>query len=106
MMSFGKIIRRERQRQGLSLKTVAERVLKEDGQPITPQYLNDIEHERRHAPSPYLIGQIAKALGLAPEVLYYIAGQIPTDLANLQLDEETIIAGYKALRKVLTKRAA
>ncbi len=105
-MSFGKIIRRERQRQRLSLKAVSERVLKEDGQPITPQYLNDIEHERRHAPSPYLIGQIATALGLAPEVLYYVAGQIPRDLANLQVDEETIIAGYKALRKVLTKRAA
>ena len=105
-MSFGKVIRQERLRQGLSQKALAALIVKEDGQPISQPYLNDLELERRYVPSRHLIGQFAKALGLAPEPLYYMSGHIPADLVDLQVDQETIIAGYNALRHVLTKRAA
>jgi transcriptional regulator with XRE-family HTH domain len=60
--SFGSLVASARKEQKLSQKELAEKVLKEDGQAITPQYLNDIEHDRRNPSSDYLVKQFAKAL--------------------------------------------
>jgi len=40
-------------------------VVKKDGTPISVSYLNDVEHDRRPPPSPYLMRQIAPALQLS-----------------------------------------
>lgn len=45
-MSFGQIIAKGRKKLGIGQKTLAERIKKEDGQPISPQYLNDYYGER------------------------------------------------------------
>jgi len=105
-MIFGEIIRQERLKQGLSQKELSALVLKENGQPITQQYLNDLEHGRRNAPPPSLIEQLAKALSLEPEFLYYLAGEIPAAWVSLQSDRKRIVAGYRALYKELTKSTA
>lgn len=105
-MTFGEILRQERLKLGLSQKDLSALVLKDNGQPITQQYLNDLEHERRNAPPPYLIEQFAKALNLEPEILYYLAGEIPVEWVSLQRDKKRIVAGYRALYKELIKSTA
>jgi ribosome-binding protein aMBF1 (putative translation factor) len=49
MKTFGTIISEARRAAGLSEKELAAKVKKEDGQPISAQYLN-IEHDRRNPP--------------------------------------------------------
>jgi len=60
--SFGSLIASARKEQKLSQKELAEKIIKEDGQAITPQYLNDIEHDRRSPSSDHLVKQFAKML--------------------------------------------
>ena len=63
--TFGSYIANARKKVPLSQKQLAERILREeDGQPISPQYLNDIEHDRRDPPGEFLIEQFAKHLKL------------------------------------------
>ena len=105
-MTFGEIIRQERQRLGLSQKDLAARILKDNGESITQQYLNDLEHSRRKAPPPAIIEQLATALKLEPEFLYFHAGEIPAEWVTLQSDRKRIVAGYRALYKELIKSPA
>jgi len=55
MKTFGTIIAEARRPKGLSQRELAAKVKKEDGQAISAQYLNDIEHDRRNPPNEYLI---------------------------------------------------
>lgn len=99
-MSFGRVIGEARKNAGLSQKELAERILKEDGGAISPQYLNDLEHDRRNPPSEHLIEQFAKVLGINADLLYYQAGELPTDVRNLSsVDEKRVAAAYKAFRQ-------
>ena len=99
VLSFGRRIANQRKELGLSLQEVADQVKKEDGETISPQYLNDIEHDRRQPDSNHLIQQLASALKLPPEVLYYEAGRgLHTDS---RVSEEKIVAAYKAFRREL-----
>ena len=41
-------------------KQLAALIKKDDGRPISPQYLNDLEHDRRHPPSEVLLSQFAR----------------------------------------------
>jgi transcriptional regulator with XRE-family HTH domain len=100
-MTFGQRVAEARKRANLSQKELAALVKKEDGQPISPQYLNDIEHDRRNPTSDLLIEQFAKELGIAPEVLYYAAGEIPADSRGIAADEQKVVAAYSAFRKEL-----
>lgn len=76
------------------------KIIKEDGQPISPQYLNDIEHDRRQPDSPHLIEQFATHLNIKAELLYFEAGKLAQD-ALRPADEKTIVEAYKAFRKVM-----
>ena len=73
-MTFGELIVEARKKVGLSQKQLAERIKKEGGEAISPQYLNDIERDRRNPPSEYLISQFAKELGLSKERLLAVSG--------------------------------
>ena len=99
LLSFGKRIAEARKKAGFSLKDVAEKIRKEDGQTISPQYLNDIEHDRRQPDSNHLIEQFAQVLGIPAEVLYYEAGKLAE--THPGASEEKIVAAYKAFRKAL-----
>jgi transcriptional regulator with XRE-family HTH domain len=79
--TFGTIVREARVKAGKTQRQLAEHVRKEDGTPITPQYLNDIEFDRR-TPSEFVIRQIANALLLDADRLIYIAGSLPQDIVK------------------------
>jgi transcriptional regulator with XRE-family HTH domain len=91
--SFGQIIAEARRTLHLSQKQLASMVTKENGVPISPQYLNDLEHDRRNPPSEYLITQFARALDIKKDYLMLAAGKVSQDVraigvANPQVVEE------------------
>src|SRR5260221_12330331 len=100
-MTFGRLISTARRTIGLSQKQLAARIMKEDGRPISPQYLNDIEHDRRNPPSPLLIERLAKELQVSEDRLCAAAGSMPQDLkrqvAVAQPDD--LARAFKAFRK-------
>ena len=104
MPTFGEIISEKRKKAGLSQKELATRVTKEDGKPISPQYLNDIERDRRNPPSEHLIEQFASILSIAPETLYYCAGELPPSVRYEDVSERMIAEAFKEFRKVIERK--
>jgi transcriptional regulator with XRE-family HTH domain len=102
-MTFGTQIAEARKALGLSQKDLASKITKDDQEPISPQYLNDIEHDRRNPPSEDMIKQFAKQLKLQVEILFYLSGKLPEDLQNPSVEQEKIVAAYQAFRKALRK---
>jgi transcriptional regulator with XRE-family HTH domain len=102
-MTFGAQIAEARKALEMSQKDLAAKIFKEDGEPISPQYLNDIEHDRRNPPSEDMIYQFAKQLKLDAEILFYLAGKLPGDMQNPSVGPEKIVAAYQAFRKALKK---
>ena len=80
MATFGEAVSVARKALGLSQRELAARVKKEDGEQISPQYLNDIERDRRSAPSQHLILQFAQVLKLEPDYLFALAQAWPKDI--------------------------
>jgi transcriptional regulator with XRE-family HTH domain len=79
--TFGEAIAEGRKALRLSQKEFAARVLKEDGTPITPQYLNDIEHDRRSPTTDHMVTALARALNQNPDYFFLLAGKInPADV--------------------------
>src|SRR5438132_3977046 len=99
-MPFGQIIADARKKVGLSQKELAERIKKEDGEPISPQYLNDIERDRRNPPSEYLIAQFAKELKLSKNYLMAAAGTLPDELRQMvnDSDPQDVERAFQAFR--------
>jgi hypothetical protein len=52
---------------------LADQVTKEDGTPISPQYLNDIELHHR-VPTPHVLRELARVLALDADTLLATAG--------------------------------
>jgi transcriptional regulator with XRE-family HTH domain len=100
--SFGQTIAEARKRASLSQKELAARIRKEDGQSISPQYLNDLERDRRDGPSDFLIQQFSAVLQLDLDLLYHRAGELPADLRD-QGDDAEVIEAYRAFRRKLGK---
>lgn len=100
-MTFGKVIAEARKKLKLSQKDLAALIIKEDGQAISPQYLNDIERDRRNPTSDFLTEQFAKVLNVPVEILCYHAGELPADIKGIKADDKNVIAAYKAFRKAL-----
>ncbi|MFC1953121.1 helix-turn-helix domain-containing protein [Chloroflexota bacterium] len=76
-MTFGQAIAEARKSKQLSQKQLASFILKDDGNPISPQYLNDIERNRRNPPGEYFITQFATILEIPEEYLFFLAHEIP-----------------------------
>jgi transcriptional regulator with XRE-family HTH domain len=100
-MSFGKTIAEARKKLMMSQKELAEKIKKEDGAPISPQYLNDIERDRRSPGSEHMIEQFAKVLGLDRYQLLFSAGRVPEDVRSGRVSEEKLASAYRAFRKTL-----
>jgi len=104
MKTFGTIISEARRALGLSQKDLAAKIKKEDGQAISAQYLNDIEHDRRNPPSEFLIAQFATVLKLDKDVLILAAGMIPQDLQQMAATQpDKVQQAFKAFRKAVRK---
>jgi transcriptional regulator with XRE-family HTH domain len=70
---LGEIIKAMRQARHLSLRGVADQVIKEDGRSISPQYLFDIEEHHR-VPAPHVLRELARVLDLDYDRLLAAAG--------------------------------
>lgn len=101
MATFGELISERRRAKGLSQKEVAALVKKEDGTPISPQYLNDLEHDRRGAPSDHLIVEFARVLDIDKDSLYYSAGEVSPDLRGHDPEAEPVKQAIAAFRRIL-----
>lgn len=99
VLTFGQVISRRRKEIGLSQKELAEKILKEDGTPISPQYLNDLERDRRDAPGDLLIARFAQLLEIDADLLYSTAGELPPDLRGLDADVAT--KAFAAFRRTV-----
>ena len=77
---FGAAIREARQRLKLSLQKVGVKLRKDDGTPVSPQYLNDLEHGRRNPPDEKIVAQMAKVLDIDPDTLLSLAGKGPVEV--------------------------
>ena len=103
-LTFGGAVAAARKAQGLSQKELAARVLKEDGKPITPQYLNDIEHDRRSPTGDHMVTALARALQEKPDFLFLLAGKVhPDDVRSVaeagpDRAREAVLAFRSALR--------
>lgn len=75
--TFGSFIARTRKGLDMSQKDLAARIIREDGVPISPSYLNDIEHDRRSPTSDHIVRQFATVLEVEADWLYYLAGRFP-----------------------------
>jgi transcriptional regulator with XRE-family HTH domain len=75
----------------------------EAGGSISPQYLNDIEHDRRSPTSDHLIREFATVLNVDEGYLFVLAGKIPDDLRKSTNDAERIVAAFKKFREILTE---
>jgi transcriptional regulator with XRE-family HTH domain len=76
-MTFGQAVAAARKKKLLSQKQLASMITKEDDKPISPQYLNDIERDRRNPPGESMINQFATILEIPEEYLYFLANEIP-----------------------------
>lgn len=102
--TLGQAIAAARKTKGLSQKQLAAGIQREDGTPISPQYLNDIEHDRRNPSSDHLVQQFATVLGLDADYLYYLADRFPEDLRNARLSQQQVSDVMRAFRKTPSKK--
>lgn len=100
-MTFGQVIANSRKELGISQRELASKVMKEDGNPISPQYLNDIERDRRNPPGDYLLEQFAQQLDLDKDYLYFLAGKLPSELRSGNTTPRQVQEAFKAFRRTL-----
>jgi len=101
-VTFGQAISKARKGLGLSQKELASKVKKEDdGGSISPQYLNDIEHDRRNPTSDHLIRQFANLLNVDEGFLFVLAGKIPDEMRRNATDQQTIVEAFANFRRTL-----
>lgn len=100
-MTFGAYISEARKKAGLSQKELASHINKEDGEAISPQYLNDIEHDRRNPPGEFILNQLAKELDLSLDYLRYLSGRLaPDDIKNID-EPKKVEEAFKAFRRII-----
>jgi hypothetical protein len=73
MSGSGSVINQTRHARCLTLRHLADQVTKEDGTPISPQYLFDIE-VRHRVPTPHVLCELVRVLELDFDTLLALAG--------------------------------
>ena len=102
--TFGDLVASFRKKKGMSQKELAGKIRKDDGDPITPQYLNDIEHDRRNPGSSQLISEFSRVLGVEKDKLYFLAGQVPEDIRSSSVDLKKVAGAFAVFRRTLTDK--
>jgi transcriptional regulator with XRE-family HTH domain len=100
--TFGQLIREQRVKLGQSQKDLAALLKKENGDPISAQYLNDVEFDRRKPPSAHVIKQLAHHLKIREDALIVASGRVPDDVRKVALnnpDASAIGEAFRAFRK-------
>jgi transcriptional regulator with XRE-family HTH domain len=98
--SLGETIVALRRESGLNQKDLAARIRREDGSVgISAQYLNDIEHDRRTPMGDHLIRELAKALRADSSFLAFLAGQLPAEIRDVDVDPVRLKVALAAFRR-------
>jgi len=101
-VTFGQAISKARKALDLSQKELAARVMKEEGGgSISPQYLNDIEHDRRSPSSGHLIRQFSGILNIPEDYLFALAGRLPDDVRLEAANPDKVVAAFANFRRTL-----
>ena len=102
--AFGEALRERRQRLGLTLYELARRIHKENGEPVTPQYVSYLEHGQRMPSTDHLMSQLAAATGLDRAWLYYLSGRYPPETLDPALQEADFRHRFGAFQTPPPKR--
>ena len=99
---LGEVVKQARQARSLTLRRLAEQVIKEDNTPISPQYLFDIEVHHR-VPAPHVLQELAQVLELDYDTLLACAGAADTVVRDY-LEEhpqhtEAVIKFFRAAQR-------
>lgn len=98
--TFGTYVSARRKELGISQKDLAAKIMREeDGKPISPQYLNDIERDRRQPSSDHMIDQFTNALQAEEDYMYFLAGKLPLDIRQDNPTPEVVVERFKAFRR-------
>lgn len=103
--NFGQLILNARKKKNLSLKDCASLINKEDGTPISFQYLSEIETARRNPPPEYIMKQFADVLDIPIEILYFYTKTIPSNISH-NLTNDEIVYAYRDFISKLHRKAA
>lgn len=103
-ITFGGAIAQARKDKGMSQKELAALIKREDDAAISPQYLNDIEHDRRSPSSDHLVRQFAEVLEIDLDYLYYLADRLPEDIRKSGLSPKQVSELMMAFRGKPAKR--
>ncbi len=99
MQTFGEIVANKRKEMKISQRELAKNILKEDGNAISPQYLNDLERDRRNPPSDHLINEFSRELDLEFDYLIFYAGRFPNNLPKRDYSSDEIVSLMQAFRR-------
>ncbi len=101
--TFGQYLAKKRKEKGWNLRHMASLIKKEDGQPISYQYISELENGRRNPPSDYIIERIAEVLKVPAGILFIKARRVP---AYLDIEDEgTADAAWQAFQHGLRQPA-
>ena len=105
MSKLGMTIAQARKAKLLSQKELAARITKEDGSAISPQYVNDIERDRR-TPSHFVIEKLATVLNLDKDSLCALAGVVPEDMKEpiATAPPKTLANACRLFRRYINRR--
>jgi transcriptional regulator with XRE-family HTH domain len=73
----------------------------EGGGSISPQYLNDIEHDRRSPSSGHLIRQFSGILNIPEDYLFALAGRLPDDVRLEAANPDKVVKAFANFRRTL-----
>lgn len=102
--TFGSFIANARKKLGFSQKQLSEKILREDGESISPQYLNDIERDRRSPTSDHMINEFSKVLKLDSDYLHYLNGRFPEQERKEKLTSQQFAEAMIAFRRTEGKK--
>lgn len=98
-LTFGRFVSDARKKMNMTQKELAAKIVREDGHPISPQYLNDIERDRRSPSSDHMVQQFARILELNADYLHYLNGRFPEQERQQQLTEDQFNKRMLAFRR-------
>jgi transcriptional regulator with XRE-family HTH domain len=101
LKSLGELIQQRRKELGLTQIELAAHIRGQSGEPVSQQRITDIEHDRFGVPRRASLTQLARALKLDVDVLYFWGRVIPPDIRAEGLAEETIKQAWAAFRGVV-----
>ncbi len=106
MRTFGELIARRRKELGLTQIELGARIKGRSGQSVSQKRITDIEHDRFGVPRAPVLKQLARALKLDVDVLYFWGRQIPPDVRAEGLAEEAIQEAWRAFRAVVRRKSS